>query len=67
MAARLPGTRSAVFESLGGEPWLRFTKDADALAARYEQTRGGDFMHRPPAVRESPFSIARAVDRYATG
>ena len=30
-AARLPGTRSAVFESLGGEPWLKF--DADPAAA----------------------------------
>jgi len=31
-AARLPGTRSAVFESLGGEPWLKFEADAAALA-----------------------------------
>ncbi len=31
-AGHLPGTRSAVFESLGGEPWLRFDADADALA-----------------------------------
>jgi Cu(I)/Ag(I) efflux system membrane protein CusA/SilA len=31
-ATRLPGTRSAVFESLGGEPWLRFAPDAEALA-----------------------------------
>lgn len=31
-AARLPGTRSAVFESLGGEPWLRFEADPAALA-----------------------------------
>jgi Cu(I)/Ag(I) efflux system membrane protein CusA/SilA len=29
VAARVAGTRSAVFESLGGEPWLRF--DADPL------------------------------------
>ena len=28
----LPGTRSAVFESLGGEPWLRFDPDPAALA-----------------------------------
>lgn len=28
----LPGTRSAVFESLGGEPWLVFDLDAEALA-----------------------------------
>jgi Cu(I)/Ag(I) efflux system membrane protein CusA/SilA len=33
-ATRLPGTRSAVFESLGGEPWLRFDSDAAALALR---------------------------------
>jgi Cu(I)/Ag(I) efflux system membrane protein CusA/SilA len=31
-AARLPGTRSAVFESLGGEPWLTFAPDPAALA-----------------------------------
>jgi Cu(I)/Ag(I) efflux system membrane protein CusA/SilA len=31
-AARLPGTRSAVFESLGGEPWLTFAADPAALA-----------------------------------
>jgi Cu(I)/Ag(I) efflux system membrane protein CusA/SilA len=31
-AARLPGTRSAVFESLGGEPWLTFVADPAAMA-----------------------------------
>jgi Cu(I)/Ag(I) efflux system membrane protein CusA/SilA len=31
-ATRLPGTRSAVFESLGGEPWLTFAADPAALA-----------------------------------
>jgi Cu(I)/Ag(I) efflux system membrane protein CusA/SilA len=31
-AARLPGTRSAVFESLGGEPWLKFDADPASLA-----------------------------------
>jgi Cu(I)/Ag(I) efflux system membrane protein CusA/SilA len=31
-ATRLPGTRSAVFESLGGEPWLRFVTDDEAMA-----------------------------------
>jgi Cu(I)/Ag(I) efflux system membrane protein CusA/SilA len=31
MAARLPGTRSAIFESLGGEPWPRFDADLAAL------------------------------------
>jgi Cu(I)/Ag(I) efflux system membrane protein CusA/SilA len=31
-AANLPGTRSAVFESLGGEPWLKFDADPAALA-----------------------------------
>jgi Cu(I)/Ag(I) efflux system membrane protein CusA/SilA len=30
-AGRLPGTRTAVFESLGGEPWLRFDPDLVAL------------------------------------
>jgi copper/silver efflux system protein len=32
MMARVPGTRSAVFESLGGQPWLTFQPDAAALA-----------------------------------
>jgi len=32
VAGRAPGTRSAVFESLGGEPWLRFDADPAALA-----------------------------------
>jgi Cu(I)/Ag(I) efflux system membrane protein CusA/SilA len=31
-ASRLPGTRSAVFESLGGEPWLGFDPDPSALS-----------------------------------
>jgi copper/silver efflux system protein len=31
-ARGLPGTGSAVFESLGGEPWLRFDPDPAALA-----------------------------------
>jgi copper/silver efflux system protein len=31
-AAALPGTRSAVLESLGGEPWLTFKPDPAALA-----------------------------------
>jgi Cu(I)/Ag(I) efflux system membrane protein CusA/SilA len=31
-AAQLPGTRSATFESLGGEPWLSFDADPAALA-----------------------------------
>jgi Cu(I)/Ag(I) efflux system membrane protein CusA/SilA len=30
-ASALPGTRSAVFESLGGEPWLKLELDPDAL------------------------------------
>jgi Cu(I)/Ag(I) efflux system membrane protein CusA/SilA len=33
MAARVFGTRSAVFESLGGEPWLHFDADLGAVAA----------------------------------
>jgi Cu(I)/Ag(I) efflux system membrane protein CusA/SilA len=32
VVSRVGGTRGAVFESLGGEPWLRFTPDAAALA-----------------------------------
>jgi copper/silver efflux system protein len=32
LAARLPGTRSAVFESLGGEPWPMFEPDPEACA-----------------------------------
>ena len=35
MATRVPGTRSAVFESLGGEPWLRFVPDPAALALHH--------------------------------
>jgi copper/silver efflux system protein len=31
LAMRLPGTRSAIFESLGGEPWPRFDADPAAL------------------------------------
>ncbi|HTA89606.1 MAG TPA: efflux RND transporter permease subunit [Polyangiaceae bacterium] len=31
-AAQLPHTKSAVFESLGGEPWLRFDLEPAALA-----------------------------------
>jgi Cu(I)/Ag(I) efflux system membrane protein CusA/SilA len=31
-AATLPGTRSAVLESLGGEPWLTFKPDKAAMA-----------------------------------
>ena len=37
LAAELPGTRSAVFESLGGEPWPRFEPDAAACAAHRVQ------------------------------
>ena len=32
LVARVPGTRSAVFEALRGEPWPRFEPDATALA-----------------------------------
>jgi Cu(I)/Ag(I) efflux system membrane protein CusA/SilA len=32
VVARIPGTRSAVFESLGGETWLSFAADPAALA-----------------------------------
>jgi Cu(I)/Ag(I) efflux system membrane protein CusA/SilA len=32
VVARVPGTRSAAFESLGGEPWLHFEPDSEALA-----------------------------------
>jgi Cu(I)/Ag(I) efflux system membrane protein CusA/SilA len=35
VAARVPGTRSAVFESLGGVPWLRFDPDPAALTLRH--------------------------------
>jgi len=35
LALRVPGTRSAVFESLGGETWLDFAFDARALAAHH--------------------------------
>jgi Cu(I)/Ag(I) efflux system membrane protein CusA/SilA len=33
LTARLPGTRSAVFESQGGQPWPRYELDPAALAA----------------------------------
>lgn len=32
MATQLPGTRSAVFESLGGEPWMELVPDPAAMA-----------------------------------
>jgi Cu(I)/Ag(I) efflux system membrane protein CusA/SilA len=32
VAASVPGVRSAAFESLGGEPWLRFVPDDEAVA-----------------------------------
>ncbi len=32
VVGKIPGTRSAVFESLGGEPWLAFDPDAEAVA-----------------------------------
>ncbi len=51
MAARVPGTRSAVFESLGGETWPRFDADADAL------TRHG----------VAPALVASTVDLLLTG
>jgi Cu(I)/Ag(I) efflux system membrane protein CusA/SilA len=35
MAMRVPGTRSAVFESLGGEPWVQFIPDPAALALHH--------------------------------
>jgi Cu(I)/Ag(I) efflux system membrane protein CusA/SilA len=34
-ARGLPGTRSAVFESLGGEPWLKFDLEPAALALHH--------------------------------
>jgi Cu(I)/Ag(I) efflux system membrane protein CusA/SilA len=34
MATRVPGTRSAVFESLGGEAWLSFDPDPAAMTMR---------------------------------
>jgi Cu(I)/Ag(I) efflux system membrane protein CusA/SilA len=33
--ARVPGTRSAVFESFGGEPWLDFEPDPAAMAQHH--------------------------------
>ncbi len=50
-AAELPGTRSVVFESLGGETWLRFDVDAKALALH----------HVDPAL------VAATVDVMLTG
>ena len=35
VAARVPGTRTAVFESLGGETWLQYPLDPEALAAHH--------------------------------
>ena len=39
MVSQLPGTRSAVFESLGGEPWLDFVPDPDALRYHHVDPR----------------------------
>jgi Cu(I)/Ag(I) efflux system membrane protein CusA/SilA len=35
LSARVPGTRSAVFESLGGEPWPEFVPDPAAMALHH--------------------------------
>ena len=35
LATRVPGTRTAVFESLGGETWLEYRLDPAALAAHH--------------------------------
>jgi copper/silver efflux system protein len=43
IVTRVPGTRSAVFESLGGEPWLDYVPDPAALALH----------HVDPALAES--------------
>jgi len=48
---RLPGTRSAVFESLGGETWLDFAADPAELAR----------------LRVDPAAVRRAVDLVTTG
>jgi Cu(I)/Ag(I) efflux system membrane protein CusA/SilA len=51
LVERVPGTRSAVFESLGGETWLDFVPDGVALAQ----------------LRLDPARVRAAVDLLATG
>ena len=79
-AEKLPGTRTAAFESLGGEPWLTFQADPAALA-RYGvdpdlvqrtvglMTTGGqlgeiDMSNRGYAVRRS---AEHAAHEHGTG
>jgi Cu(I)/Ag(I) efflux system membrane protein CusA/SilA len=51
VVAGLPGTRSAVFEGLGGETWLSFDADHDALAR----------------LGVEPATVAATVELLATG
>ena len=51
LVEQVPGTRSAVFESLGGETWLDFVPDGAALAR----------------LRVDPARVRAAVDLLATG
>jgi Cu(I)/Ag(I) efflux system membrane protein CusA/SilA len=54
VADRVPGTRSAVTESLGGETWLDFDIDADALAQH-----GGDGARVRDVVRSTTDLLTR--------
>ncbi len=48
------------------EEAVRFVVEhARELRERYEQVRDGDYVHRPPLCRRSPFSIEAAVQRFA--
>jgi Cu(I)/Ag(I) efflux system membrane protein CusA/SilA len=51
LVERVPGTRSAVFEALGGETWLDFVPDGAALAR----------------LQLDPVQVRAAVDLLATG
>jgi Cu(I)/Ag(I) efflux system membrane protein CusA/SilA len=50
-AARVPGTRSAVYEGLGGETRARFELDRDALARHGVDPRDGARRRGPGAGR----------------
>jgi Cu(I)/Ag(I) efflux system membrane protein CusA/SilA len=69
-AERLPGTRSAAFESLGGEPWLTFRPDPEALA-RYHVDPGvlkatTDLMTTGGQVGEIQMTVRGLASRRST-
>jgi Cu(I)/Ag(I) efflux system membrane protein CusA/SilA len=70
-ATQLPGTRSAAFESLGGEPWLSFHADPAALAlhdvdpALVQSTT--DLMTTGGQVGEVQLSVKGYASRRSSG